>query len=249
VPKKIISGIPSVTEILFALGAGGQVIGVTTNCNYPPPAKNKIKVGDFFLNVEKIVALKPDLVVLLEEAQKTDVQRLKSFGLNVFTINPHSLDELAQSYIILGEKVGRRWQGEQLAAQLRRQAGRYKPRAFSLDFVLRRPRLLIVVGYRPLIVVGGGSFIDDIIKAAGAENIAGEARMAYPEYSFEKLLQIDPDFIVLPNNIGVNNDPRWQLLSAVKKNRILMIDPDILSRPGPRVVLAIEKIARFIREN
>jgi iron complex transport system substrate-binding protein len=251
-PQRIVSGIPSATEMLFALDLGDQVVGVTTNCNYPPEAKKKEKVGGFFLNAEKIVSLKPDLVVMIEDAQKPDIHKLKSFGLPVFALNPHTVDDVAESLIQLGEKTGKKWKAEVLARRIRYSAARFRPKVFSLDFILRRPRVLVVVGYKPLIVAGGGTFIDDIIKCAGAENIAAGARAAYPEFSLEKLLQADPGFLVIPEGIlslqEIKADNRWQKLAAVKNGRILFINADILSRPGPRVGEAIEKIARFVHE-
>lgn len=251
-PQRIVSGIPSATEMLFALDLGDRVVGVTTNCNYPPEAKKKEKVGGFFLNAEKIVSLKPGLVVMIEDAQKPDIQKFKSFSLPVFTLNPHTVDDVAESLIQLGEKTGKKWKAEVLARRIRYSAARFRPKVFSLDFILRRPRVLVVVGYKPLIVAGGGTFIDDIIKCAGAENIAAGARAAYPEFSLEKLLQTDPGFIVIPEGVlrleEIKADARWQKLTAVKNGKILFINADILSRPGPRVGEAIEKIAKFVHE-
>jgi iron complex transport system substrate-binding protein len=90
-PQRIVSGLPSVTEMLYALDLGDRVVGVTTNCNYPPAAKKKEKIGGFFLNLEKVVALKPDLVIMVEDAQRRDIDRFRNYGLPVFTIEPRSV--------------------------------------------------------------------------------------------------------------------------------------------------------------
>lgn len=251
-PQRIISTMPSVTEMLFALDLGDRVVGVTSNCNYPLEAKKKEKIGGFFLNLEKVVSLKPDLVVMLEDAQKRDVEKFRNFGLPVFTINPHSVTEVMDSLLKLGDATGKKWKAEQLVSAMKSRIAAVKPRRFSLPFVLKLPKVLAVVGYRPLIVVGGVTFIDDIIRNAGAENVAGKTRAAYPHYSFEELMRENPEYIIVAEGaIGkeeIKNDRRWQCLDAVKQGSVLFMNADVLSRPGPRVVDAIEGIARFINE-
>jgi len=241
---------PSLTEMLFALDLGNRVVGVTNNCNYPPEAKKKEKIGGFFLNLEKVVSLKPDLIIMLEDAQKRDIEKFKNYGLPVYTINPRKVDEVMDSLIKLGEVTGKKRKAKILVADMKRRIAAIKQKDIEMMTVLRRPRVLVVVGSNPLIVVGGGTFIDDIIKYAGGLNIAREAKAAYPQFSFEKLMQENPDYIIVPEGViksaEIQEDSRWQRLAAVKNNRILFIDADILSRPGPRVVEAIEEIAKFI---
>lgn len=241
-PQRIISSMPSITEMLFALDLGDRVVGVTTNCNYPPEALKKEKVGGFFLNLEKVVSLKPDLIIMLEDAQKREIKRFKDYGLPVYTINPHTVAEVMNSLLELGKVTGKEKKAKVLVAGMRRRLR---------IVVLKRPRVLAVVGYNPLIVGGGGTFIDDVINYAGAENITGKAKAAYPQYSFEKLLEENPEYIIIPEGVvkreEIERDNRWQSLKAVKNNKILFINADILSRPGPRVVEAVEEIAKFIR--
>ena len=134
-PQRIVSGMPSVTEMLYALDLGDRVVGVTTNCNYPSEAKKKEKVGGFFLNLEKIVSLKPDLIVMIEDAQRRDVQKFKNYGLKVFTINPRTVSDVMDSLIKLGEVTGKRRRAEQLAAQMQRRIGRLGSRGLDLEEV------------------------------------------------------------------------------------------------------------------
>src|SRR3989338_7063207 len=101
VPRRIISGMPSITEMLFALKLGDRIVGVTNNCNYPPEALKKEKIGGFFLNLEKIVSLKPDLVIMIEDAQKRDIARFKKFGLPVYTINPRNVADVMAELVKL----------------------------------------------------------------------------------------------------------------------------------------------------
>ena len=249
-PQRIISGIPSITETLYALDLGDKIVGVTTNCDYPITAQKKEKVGGFFLNLEKLVSLKPDLIVMLEDAQKVDIRKLRERGLPVYTINPHTVDEVISSLLELGKVTGKEKEAQKLAGEMRRKIAAVRPKILGIEFVLRRPRVLAVIGYNPLIVAGGGTFIDDVVKCAGGRNIAASSAVAYPQYSFEALLNENPDYIIIADDILKPKEPgsdrRWQGLEAVRKERVLFIDADILSRPGPRVVLAIEKIAKFI---
>jgi iron complex transport system substrate-binding protein len=134
---------------------------------------------------------------------------------------------------------------------MKRRLAVVQPNVPSLELVLRkRPKVLAIVGYNPLIVVGGGTFIDDIMKQAGAENIAGRSRAAYPQYSLETLINERPEYIITTTEImnvrGITADPRWRQLNAVRDGKVLVMDADVLSRPGPRVIDSVEQIARFI---
>ncbi|OGB89735.1 hypothetical protein A2625_06415 [candidate division WOR-1 bacterium RIFCSPHIGHO2_01_FULL_53_15] len=237
--------------MLYALDLGDRVVGVTTNCNYPPEAKKKEKIGGFFLNLEKIVSLKPDLVIMIEDAQKRDIARFKKFGLPVYTINPRNVADVMAELVKLGKLTGQESQAQALVEKMKSRLAAVQPKGFSLELILRkRPKALTIVGNNPLIVVGGGAFIDDIMKQAGVENIAGGSRAVYPQFSFETLLKEDPEYLIIPKGVvreaEISRDQRWQKLSAVKEKKILIIDADILSRPGPRVVDAVEEIAHFI---
>jgi len=240
-PQRIISGIPSVTEMLFALGLGGRVVGVTTNCNYPPEAKNKEKVGGFTLNLEKIVYLKPDLIIMVEDAQKPEIEKLRKMDLPVLSINPKTVSGVMDSLIQLGKATGEREKAERLVWAMKRRLSAAKPH--GLRAILNLPKVLVVVGMNPLVVAGGGTFIDDIVKYAGGDNIAEKAKGAYPQFNFESLAQANPDFIIVPKGMLVK-DERWSWLKA----KICYIDADIISRPGPRVVDAVEQIAGFIHD-
>lgn len=247
-PQRIISGMPSITEMLFALGLDDQIVGVTTNCNYPPAARKKEKVGGFFLNLEKVVSLRPDLIVMLESAQDSDIERLVEYGLPVYTVDPDSVVEVVETIEELGLLTGKEGEAEWVAQQMVKRIQAVEEKVYGLP----RKRVLVIVGYQPLVVVGRDNFINDILNYAGAWNVASEAKAAYPQYSFERLLLEDPDYIIIPEGLvkreEISKDSRWRALSAVQNDRILFINDDILSRPGPRVVKAIEEIAEFIHE-
>ncbi len=247
-PQRIISGMPSITEMLFALGLDDQIVGVTTNCNYPAAALKKEKVGGFFLNLEKVVSLRPDLIVMLEDAQDSDIERLVEHGLPVYTVDPDSVIDVIETIEELGLLTGKEERAEGITRRMMLRIQAVEEKVYGLP----RERVLVIVGCKPLIVVGRDNFIDDILNYAGARNLAEQASAAYPQYSFERLLFEDPDYIIVPEGLigwdEIRKDSRWRTLSAVQNDRILFINDDILSRPGPRVVEAIEEIAEFIHE-
>ena len=250
-PQRIISTIPAVTEMLYALDLGDRVVGVTTNCNFPPAAKKKNKVGGFFINLERVVALKPDLVVMQEDAQKRDVERLKNHGLPVLAINPKNVEGVLDALLAIGRATGKEAAAQALTAELRRRLERARPKIFGLELLLRKhPRALVIVGVDPLVVAGAGSFINDILKQAGVENLAAGVGGEYPQYSLEKMIEENPPYLIVPaglvNPARLQADRRWQNVEAVKNGKILFLDQDIISRPGPRVVDAVEAIANFV---
>jgi iron complex transport system substrate-binding protein len=250
-PQRIVSGMPSVTEMLYALDLGNRVVGVTTNCNYPPQAKKKEKVGGFSLNLEKVVSLKPDLIIMVSDAQKREIDKFRNYGLKVYTIDPRTVAGVMDSLLEIGKLTGKESRAASLVATMKRRLAAVQPTGLGLKLILnKRPKVLAVIGNNPLIVVGGGTFIDDIIKQAGAENVAGTSRAAYPQYSFESLAKENPEYIIIPKGAVRQDelaaDPRWRRLSAVRNGKLLVIDADIFSRPGPRVVEAVERIAHFI---
>ncbi|HTY13548.1 MAG TPA: cobalamin-binding protein [Candidatus Omnitrophota bacterium] len=247
-PQRIISTMPSITETLFALGLGGRVVGVTQNDDYPPEARTIEAVGRDTVNLEKVIYLKPDLVIMLEDAQKRDVDNLKKHGLPVMTVNPHSVGETMGSILEIGRACGATEEAERVVVGMKKALA-----TMETDIFFRpRPSVLVVVGYKPLVVVGNQNFVNDVINLAGGRNSIAGARSPYPEINLEELYRIDPQYIVLPREPATKeqllNDPVWSKLSAVKNDRILLIDPDILFRPGPRIVGAVGRINRFINK-
>ena len=237
-PKRIISGMPAITEMLYALDLGSNIVGVTTNCNYPPEARKVEKVGGFTLNIEKIISLKPDLIILQGDAQAPEVEKLKKYGLPLYVINPITIDDVLACLLGIGKKTGKSERAERLVWRIKGQLRRARPH--DLKSLLGQPKVLVVVGMNPMVMAGGGSFIDDIVKYAGGINIAQGAKGAYPQYSYEMLLNEKPDLIVVPKTLAVKE--QW----IGYKGRILAVDGDILLRPGPRVGDAVEQIAGAI---
>jgi len=247
-PRRIISTMPSITEILFALNLGDRVVGVTQNCNYPPEALKKEKIGRENLNLEKIVSLKPDLIIMLEDAQKREMDKLKDHGFPVLAVNPHTISEVMDSIGRIGSATGSTNEASKIISNMKQKISAIE----AGSFFEKKKTAFLAVGYLPLIGAGGHTFINDVIQAAGGKNILENLSSPYPEINFEDLYHLNPSYIIFPRGVisekEMLNDPRWSRLEAVKNGKILFIDPDILFRPGPRIVSAIEEISKFLRK-
>ncbi|HKV37567.1 MAG TPA: ABC transporter substrate-binding protein, partial [Blastocatellia bacterium] len=173
-PKRFISLAPSATEMLFALGLGQEVVGVTAYCDYPPQATRIEKIGDTQRpSLEKIVALKPDLVVVSTASQlEPFVQKLDEAAIPVYVSNPTNLGTLLDSIVKLGDVTGVPDRGRTLAAELRGRIDAVKTKVRGLP----RTRVLLVLGTEPLITVGGNTFINDLIETAGGESISADQK-------------------------------------------------------------------------
>ncbi|MGC8970747.1 MAG: ABC transporter substrate-binding protein [bacterium] len=249
-PKRIISTAPDVTEILFALNLGDKVVGVTTWCNYPEGAKTKEKIGDFANpNIEKILSLKPDLIVATGGVQRQVIEKLEQLGIPVYVFYPHNIDEVIKGIYTIGRITGAEENAKRLAFDLKLRIAKVTSKVSK---VKTKPKVFFELWHEPLMSAGPGSFIDDIIKKAGGINIAGTAKSAYPIFSLEQLIKEDPDVIIgAESSMGANpleiaKRPGWDTLKAVKNQRVYTINDDIIFRAGPRLVLALEIIAKYL---
>jgi len=249
--RRIVSLAPSLTEILFALGLGDRVVGVTKHCNYPTEALKKPHVGSYVdLNIEKILTLKPDLVIATADGnEKGSVERIRSFGIPVLLTNPRNLNETYETIRTVGRITLREKRAEELVLSLKKRAEGVA-RAVS---GLPRPRVFLQINEHPLISVGRETFHHHLIQLAGGINICGDAEMKYPKYSIEQVLKADPEVILITSmERGVAAEKKkdrwrqWPQISAVKNNRIHILDSDLLDRPSPRLVDGLEALAAAI---
>ena len=247
-PTKIVSLAPSNTEMLFALGLGDRVVGVTEFCDYPPAAKDKTKVGGFStVDAERVVSLAPDLVLAGNIHVSKIVPELEKLGLTVVVVHPKTADEVLARLVTIGRLTGRERQGQELKAQLEKRMSEIAAKARESG---ESPRVFWMLG-DSLFTAGPGSFVDDLIRKAGGTNIAADAKTQWPELSMEAVLQADPEIIVIPGPAGpalaekLRGDPKWQQVSAVRAGRFVLIsDQNVVSRPGPRVVDGLDLLAR-----
>jgi iron complex transport system substrate-binding protein len=256
IPKpvnKIVSMAPNATEMLFAIGLDKEIVGVTRFCDYPEAAKQKTKIGGYYdPNVEVILSLAPDLIVATPDGYSYErVGKLEQAGIPVFLINPKSVDDVLDSMIALGKITGKSDFAGKIVPGLRLRVQKVKESVKSIP-VDKRPKVFYEIGQDPLITVGPGNFVDNLISMAGGINIASDAPAEWPRYSVEAVIEKKPDIIittpyamsgkadekVLDNNIW----KRYRTMPAVKNNRIYQVNPDIVMRSGPRIVDGMEKL-------
>ncbi len=243
-PQRIISLAPSVTETLFALGLGDRVVGVTSYCDYPPEAARKEKVGDTLRpGLEKIVSLKPDLVIASTSSQLEQfVRDLDEVGIPIYVSNPHTLAGVLASIEVIGAITGVDDRAEELTDKMR---ARINAVESGLAAVRERPGVLFILGVEPLITVGGASFINELISRAGGDSISRGVEAEYPQYSLETAVARCPEVIFLQT--GESRLPeRLNQTPAALNNRVFQLDDNLLMRPGPRIVDGLEQMAARI---
>ncbi|EOC99909.1 ABC transporter substrate-binding protein [Caldisalinibacter kiritimatiensis] len=249
-PERIISLAPSHTEILFKLGLSDSIVGVTSICDYPKEAKTKEIVGDSMtVDVEKVIALEPDLVLHYgSDKEKEYIQRLRDAEINVLSYQPESIQEVIDLII----EIGRITQTQVAATKTT------VDMMSKMDYIVHtveevdKPKVFYEVWHDPLMTAGPGSFIDELITLAGGENIAKDAQGLYPQFELEQLIERNPDVYISSDNGGqttkesIMSREGYETLSAVKNDRVYILDANIISRPGPRIVDGLEMIAKAI---
>lgn len=249
-PVRIVSIGASNTEYLFALGAADRVVGVDDFSDEPAAAKAKEKVGGVKPNVEKIVALRADLVVSLKISDGS-LERIAAQGIAVLVVDPRGLADATRTAELLGTAVGA--DGKGLARRIQEGIDAVRAKAASV----KKKRVFHEVDASDptkLYTAGPGSFIHDLIELAGGINIAAGAASPFPQLSAEEVIRADPEVIVLGDAAyGTTVDqvqarPGWAAITAVRTKRIVPADANLLHRPGPRLPEAAEAYLRIIRE-
>lgn len=249
-PERLISLAPSITETLYALGLGDRLVGDTDYCDYPPEAKLKPHVGAVLNpSLEKIVALKPDLVLGIVEANRREtVDQLDRLGIPLYGLTAHSLDDTLRLISDLGRVLDDTAPAQALVASLQRRMDAAEQRVAGQP----RPKVLFVTWYRPLITAGPHTFVSDVIQRAGGVSISNDLHGEWPRLSLEEVLKRDPDVILFPSDAALSPGlkeiaalPGWKDLRAVKDHRTYFVTEAII-HPSPRLVDALEEVARIL---
>lgn len=249
--RRIVSLAPSITEILFALGAGDQVKGVTRFSNFPPEAERLPKVGSYVhLDLEKIVALKPDLCIAVKDGNPKDViDRLDHLGIPVYAVDPRNLQAVKETILEIGALLDVMLNARSLVREMDRRIRRVTSKTAD---VVHRPTVFFQIGISPIVSAGTDTFIHELIILSGGINLA-QGPVPYPRFSREQILVLSPEvFIITSMARGAifdrirNEWRRWPQIPAVKKDRIHLIDSDLVDRASPRLVEGLEILARLI---
>lgn len=247
-PDKVISLSPAITEILFAIGAGDQIAGVTDYCEYPPEALEKNKVGGFEdPNMELIIELEPDIIFVAAGIQEELVQQFEKLGIEVVVLDAEEVKDVLNNIEVAGIAVGNWEEAQQLVADLEARINAVEEKVANAS---HQPTVFFEVWDDPLMTAGPGSFIDDLISMAGGQNIAYDAVKRYAEFSIEVLLERDPDVYLIQDHAHQPEDvmarPGFQGLTAVQTGRVAAVKDDWVTLPGPRIVDGLEAIARVL---
>ena len=231
--------------MLFALGLGKYVVGDTTYCDYPPAAKAIAKVGDVNTSYEKVLALRPDLIVADSTANARAVARLTALRQPVLTVTPTSLSAVETSLRQIGARTGTAKQANAVVAQMEHKA--HLAAQIAAADKRPRPRVLVVIQVNPLWTAGGGTFMDDLVTRAGGINV-GRAVPGYGPFSKEQVLANAPDVILGDSSAApaFRADALLGHLSAVQRGRVYSLPPDLTSRPGPRLADGLVLVARAL---
>jgi iron complex transport system substrate-binding protein len=259
-PRRIVSTAPSITEMLYALGLGDRVVGVTTFCHYPPEAARKPKIGNYLRpDVETILALHPDLVIA-EKSMIRQALSLPRLKLNLLQVDDATIPGIYDSVRAIGLAAGAKARAENLCEEIRKDLESIRQRTSRLP----PSRVLFVVGRTPgriedLIAAGGSTYLDELIQMAGGETVFRDAHAAYSKVNLEEVLARDPDVIIdmgeMAQTVGITDQQRrsvvalWQRypsLKAVRNHRVFAVASDIFVVPGPRVTLAAREIAAML---
>jgi iron complex transport system substrate-binding protein len=246
---RIVSLAPSVTETLFALGAGADVAGVSDYCDYPPAAARLPHVGSFLTpNIEAIIALRPSLVIGLGlSSDLRELHAIEATGCAVMTVRDDSLAQIEDSITAVGARVGRAPEAAALLARLRAQIQAVRERLAGT----RPVRVLMLVGHEPIIAVGRHTYLDELLHIARADNIADASSEQWPRLSIEYIIAMHPD-VILDGQMGSEATPperfwdAYRTIPAVRNHRVYGYPQDPILHPGPRVGKSLEMLAKMI---
>lgn len=251
-PGRIISLAPSITEVVFSLGKGNLLKGATLYSDDPPEARKLPRVGSYVqLDIEKIVALRPDLCLAIKDGNPIHtVNRIESLGVPVYVVNPRSLESIVAMVDGLGNILGAAERAERITGDMRARMEKIRNR---LGDKIDRPKVFFQIDAAPIVSAGRNTFIDELIVTAGGINLAANAGTAYPKFSWEDILALQPEVAIVASMAGGfsaedlrSGWQRWPQLPAVKNKRVHVVDAGLVDRPTPRLIDGLETFAAII---
>ncbi len=250
-PLRVVSLAPSITEIVFALGEGDRLRGVTQHCDFPADAQSLPKIGSYVhLDLERIVALKPDLCIGVRDGNPGNVvAELEALGIPVYAVDPRNLDTAVDTVLEVGQLLNATAKAQHLANEMRARIQRVKVRVAGTG---GRPRVFFQIGTAPIVSAGTNTVINELIVAAGGQNLAA-GPAPYPLFSREQVLALQPEVIII-TSMTKEPEPeqmsaewrQYESLPAVRNNRIFIVDADLFDRSTPRIIKGLETLAGII---
>jgi iron complex transport system substrate-binding protein len=247
-PHRVVALAPSITETIYSIGAGDDVVGVTDFTDWPAEAQTRPSVGGIVNpSIEKLVSLRPDLVIATREVNhKETIDELDRLGIPVFVVDPQGLDGVLESVRQVGRALNRSREADRLVDRLRTRRDAVVTRVRGLA----RPRVLLVIWPDPVITIGRQAFITDVINSAGGQSVTEDLAQHYPQISLEEVLRRHPEWLLLPANghqpislADLEKRPGWDRVEAVRRHRVLYYD-ERLDHSSPRAFDALEDIAK-----
>ncbi|CAG0996210.1 Vitamin B12-binding protein [Anaerolineales bacterium] len=253
--QRIVSLSPSVTESLFAIGAGGQMVGRTDYCNYPEEALSLPSVGGFdaaTISMESIIALEPDLVIGGSVYQADVIKSVQESGIPAFVSQPADIQGIMDSLTLFGKITGHVDEAAAVVNEMQSRVEAVKKVVAGIP-ADQRPTVFYEVWHEPLMSANGKTVVGEVIDLAGGVNIFADLPDEYPTVSAEQILDVDPQFIIGPSSHAdqmtaeiIGGREGWGNLSAVKNKAIYIVDGDIVSRYSPRIVEVLDEFAKIL---
>jgi len=235
---RIVSLSPAMTEIIFSLGAERYLVGTTTYCDFPDSAKKIYKVGDFSNpSIERIISLKPGLVIVNLPEQSRIKNQLEKYGLKIFVTSPSKIEDIYKEISELGRILKTEKKADSLINYMKENI-----RPLSRT----KKRVYIEICPRPLITIGGTSYLNELIEMAGGENIFSDINKDYPVVNQEEVIMRNPEFIIGLHPEDIENRIGWENVNAIKNHRVYRdLNQDWILRPGPRLVLGFKQLEKI----
>ncbi|MBM9604453.1 ABC transporter substrate-binding protein [Desulfopila inferna] len=250
-PTRVLSLAPSLTEMVYSLEAEDKLVGATRYSNFPAAAKKLPRVGSYVqLDLERIVAIKPDLCIAIKDGNpRRTVDAIKALGIPVFAIDPRSIEQIMEAFLLLGDILGVSKKAEELVSDMEHRLLLVKEKVASSR---TRPRVFFQIADSPIVSAGKDSYIDRIITLAGGSNLAGSLT-EYPRFSWENIMLLQPEVVLISSMAGGKSPDllkaswqRWSEIPAVKSNRIYVVNADLFNRPTVRLITGLEILAEIL---
>ena len=250
-PARIVSLAPSITEIIFALGLGHELVGVTSFSNYPAEAEYLPKIGTYtHLNLERIILLRPDIAIGTRDGNRdSDIKILKETGIKIYMTNPKNIWDVVNTIYDISRILGVPQKGIEVSQSLRSRIDKIRRKVSGL----KRVKVFFQINDHPLITLNKKTFQNDLIRLAGGINIAENEPMRYPRLSIEEIIYKKPEVIIISSmEIGGRFEKmrqewmKWESIPAVKNKRVYLVNSDLLDRASPRLIEGLERLARLL---